>query len=133
VGPGAFIDITDDVAAALRASGVSDGLVHVYSTHTTAAIRINENEPLLLGDFQRFLGGLAEGEDYDHDDMERRLDVGPDEPVNGSAHCRQLLLGTSETLPVVDGRLEMGRWQRIFLVELCSARERQVVVRAIGR
>jgi len=109
-GAGAFIDITDDVAAALTASGVRDGLAHVYSTHTTAAISINENEPLLLGDFRRFLHEIAPPDGgYEHDDMVRRADVGPDEPVNGSAHCRHLLLGSSETLPVVAGRLALGR------------------------
>jgi isopentenyl-diphosphate delta-isomerase len=132
-GAGEFIDITDDVAAALDSSGVRDGLVNVYSAHTTAAIRINENEPLLLGDFQRFVRTMVPREGiYDHDDLSRRRDIGPDEPVNGGAHCRQLLLGTSETLPVASGRLVLGDWQRIFLVELCSARERQVVVQAMG-
>lgn len=133
-GPGQFIDITDDVVAALRASRVRRGLVHVYSAHTTAAIRVNENEPLLMGDFRRFLGGIAPASDggYEHDDLSRRADVPEDEPRNGHAHCQHLLLGTSEVLPVVDGRLVLGRWQRLFLIELCSARERQVVVQVLG-
>jgi isopentenyl-diphosphate delta-isomerase len=132
-GPGTFIDITDDVMAALGSTGVRDGLAHVFSTHTTAAITINENEPLLLRDFERFVHGMMPADHaFEHDDMARRVGVGPDEPINGGAHCRQLLLGASETLPVAGGRLGLGRWQRIFLVELCSARERQVVVQAIG-
>ncbi|HSR24306.1 MAG TPA: type 2 isopentenyl-diphosphate Delta-isomerase [Candidatus Eisenbacteria bacterium] len=129
---GEFIDITDDVADVLRASGARRGLVHVYSAHTTAAIRVNENEPLLLGDFRRFLSEVAPGGGYEHDDMSRRVGVQPDEPVNGHAHCQHLLLGASETLPIVDGRLALGRWQRLFLVELCSPRERQVVVQVLG-
>jgi isopentenyl-diphosphate Delta-isomerase len=132
-GAGEFIDITDDVGEVLRTSGARRGLVHVYSTHTTAAVRVNENEPLLLGDFRRFLAAVApESGGYEHDDMTRRVDVPEDEPVNGHAHCRHLLLGASETLPVVDGRLGLGRWQRLFLVELCSARERRVVVQVLG-
>lgn len=133
-GTGQFVDITDDVAAIVHASRVRRGLVHVYSAHTTAAIRINENEPLLLGDFHRFLGGIAPAGEgaYEHDDLTRRTGVAPDEPRNGHSHCQHLLLGTSETLPVMDGRLVLGRWQRLFLVELCSARERQVVVQVIG-
>jgi isopentenyl-diphosphate delta-isomerase len=133
-GAGDFIDITDDVAGVLRASRVRRGLVHVYSSHTTAAVRINENEPLLLSDFRRFLGTIAppvHGE-YEHDDMSRRSGVLPDEPHNGHAHCQHLLLGASETLPVVDGELALGRWQRLFLVELCSARDRQVLVQVLG-
>ena len=129
---GQFIDITDDVAEVLLASGARRGLVHVYSAHTTAAVRVNENEPLLLSDFRRFLTAMAPCGGYDHDDMSRRVGVPPDEPVNGHAHCQHLLLGASETLPVVDGRLALGRWQRLFLVELCSPRARQVVVQVLG-
>ncbi len=132
--PGQFIDITDDVESVVRASGVRRGLAHVYSRHTTAAIRVNENEPLLLADFRRFLATVApEGSHYEHDDLSRRPGVPPDEPRNGHAHCRHLLLGASETLPVVEGRLDLGRWQRVFLVELCSPRQRQVVVQVMGR
>lgn len=133
-GAGEFIDITDDVAAVLRASRVQRGLVHVYSAHTTAAVRVNENEPLLLSDFRRFLRTIAPTGNgaYEHDDMSRRLGVPPNEPHNGHAHCQHLLLGASETLPVIDGELGLGRWQRLFLVELCSARERQVLVQVLG-
>ncbi|HXM53815.1 MAG TPA: type 2 isopentenyl-diphosphate Delta-isomerase [Candidatus Dormibacteraeota bacterium] len=130
---GQFIDITDDVARVLSESGARNGLVHVYSAHTTAAIRINENEPLLLADLRRFVAALAPaGGGYEHDDMSRRIDVPPDEPVNGHAHCQHLLLGASETVPVIDGRLALGRWQRLFLVELCSPRDRQVVVQVLA-
>ena len=132
--PGEFIDITDDVSGVVTGSGVRRGLAHVYSAHTTAAIRVNENEPLLLEDFRRFLAGVAPAGDgvYEHDDMSKRVGVPEDEPRNGHAHCQHLLLGASETLPVVDGRLELGRWQRLFLVELCSPRERQVVVQVLN-
>jgi secondary thiamine-phosphate synthase enzyme len=132
-GGGQFIDITDDVEAAVARSPVHRGLAHVYSRHTTAAIRINENEPLLLADFGRFLEQMAPVGSYDHDDMERRLEVPRDEPRNGHAHCRHLLLSSSETIPVDQGRLELGRWQRIFLIELCSSRLREVAVQVLGR
>jgi isopentenyl-diphosphate delta-isomerase len=133
-GSGAFIDITDDVAASVVASGIRDGLAHVYSSHTTAAIRVNENEELLLNDFARCLERLVPaGIGYDHDDLSRRQNCPPDEPINGHAHCRHLLLSSSEVVPVVDGRLELGRWQRIFLIELCSPRKRSVLVQVLGR
>jgi isopentenyl-diphosphate Delta-isomerase len=133
-GTSKFHDITDDVVAAVRSSGVHSGLVHVYSTHTTAAIRINENEELLLRDFERFLERMAPAGNgtYEHDEIERRVGVPPDEPVNGHSHCRHLLLASSETVPVVDGAIALGRWQRIFLIELCSQRARDVVVQVIG-
>ncbi|MBV8339428.1 MAG: type 2 isopentenyl-diphosphate Delta-isomerase [Candidatus Eremiobacteraeota bacterium] len=133
-GAGSFLDITDDVSSIVRSSGVREGVVHVYSTHTTAAVRVNENEELLLRDFARFLERLAPAGNgvYEHDDFARRVNLPPNEPVNGHAHCRHLLLSSSETLPLVDGRLALGVWQRIFLVELCSPRERTVVVQVVG-
>jgi thiamine phosphate synthase YjbQ (UPF0047 family) len=70
---------------------------------------------------------------YEHDDLDRRVGVPPDEPMNGHSHCRHLLLSSSETVPVVDGRLVLGTYQRIFLVELCQSRERHVVVQVIER
>jgi secondary thiamine-phosphate synthase enzyme len=134
-GAGTFLDITGDVAGVVRSSGVRNGVVHVYSTHTTAAVRVNENEQLLLRDFARFLEKLAPAGDgvYEHDDIARRENVPPDEPINGHAHCRHLVLSSSETIPLVEGRLALGQWQRIFLVELCSPRERHVIVQAVGR
>jgi isopentenyl-diphosphate Delta-isomerase len=125
-------DITADVAAAVGRSGVQDGQVLVYSHHTTCAVRINENEPLLLNDFDRLLGSIAPAGGYEHDDLERRVGVPPDEPVNGHSHCRHLLLSTSETVPVRNGRLVLGRWQSLLLFELCSARARELTVVVTG-
>lgn len=131
-GAGAFIDITDDVEAIVRQSGVRGGIVQICSSHTTAAIRINEAEPLLLSDFRRFLDRIAPDGEYEHDDMSRRVDVTPDEPINGRAHCQHLLLSSSECLPVVEGKMRLGQYQRIFLVELCSPRPRRVTVQVLG-
>jgi secondary thiamine-phosphate synthase enzyme len=131
-GEGDFIDITNDVERLVQRSGIRNGLAHICSFHTTAAIRVNENEPLLLGDFRRLLTRVVPAGDYEHDDLQRRTGVPPDEPVNGHAHCRHLLLSSSESLPVANGRLRLGRWQRIFLIELDSARPRQVTVQVLG-
>lgn len=129
---GHFLDITDDVAAIVSRSGVREGHVHVFSHHTTAAIRINENEPLLLGDFRDFLGRLVPTGGYLHDDMAQRVGVPEDEPVNGHAHCQHLLLSTSETVPVRASGLGLGTWQRLFLIELCSSRQRELTVQVTG-
>lgn len=131
-GSGQFLDITNDITQVVAGSGIRSGVVHVFSNHTTAAIRINENEPLLLEDFGRMLDRLIPNGGYDHDDLDRRPGVPEDEPINGHAHCRHLLLSSSEAIPVVDGRLALGTWQRIFLIELCSARQRQVTVQVVG-
>ncbi|MGH2442261.1 MAG: type 2 isopentenyl-diphosphate Delta-isomerase [Chloroflexota bacterium] len=131
-GAGEFIDITADVEGHVQRSGVRNGLVQITSFHTTAAIRINEDEPLLRSDFRRLLDRIAPSGEYEHDDLSRRPDVPPDEPINGRAHCQHLLLSSSESLPLVEGQLRLGAWQRIFLIELCSARERKVTVQVLG-
>jgi isopentenyl-diphosphate delta-isomerase len=131
-GAGDFIDITDDVMALVERSGIRSGLVAICSAHTTAAIRVNENEPLLVTDFQRLLDRVAPRGSYDHDDMTRRQGVSVDEPINGHAHCQHLLLASSESLPVVAGRIPLGEYQRVFLIELCSPRQRRVTVQVVG-
>jgi isopentenyl-diphosphate Delta-isomerase len=127
-----FVDITDDVAAAVHGSGIQDGIAHVCSPHTTAAISINENEPLLIADFQEFLDRLVPNGEYRHNDIDHRHSVPADEPRNGQAHLQHLLLSSSESITVAHGKLQLGQWQRIFLIELDSAREREVTVQVVG-
>jgi len=108
--------------------------VVVYSKHTTAAIKINENEPLLMKDMERFLGRIASSEDYYHhnDFTLRTVNMTEDECPNGHAHCQHLLMSTSETIPIIDGELQLGRWQRVFLVELDRPRSREVIIQVLG-
>ncbi|HLZ31519.1 MAG TPA: secondary thiamine-phosphate synthase enzyme YjbQ [Chloroflexota bacterium] len=130
-----ILDITDDVAGVVGESGVSDGIVSILSRHTTAAIRIQEAEPLLLRDLLQFLRRLAPAADhYQHNDFEIRTHhMHPGESPNGHSHCLQFLLGSSETVPIKDGRLLLGQWQRIFLVELDGPRpEREVLIQTVG-
>jgi len=129
-----FIDITDEVQRLVAESGVNDGTATVFCRHTTAAIHINENEPLLLSDMEEFLKRVAPRElYYRHNDFSIRTEnMTEDECPNAHAHCQHLMLGASETIPIVDGRLTLGRWQRVFLVELDRPREREVCVQIIG-
>lgn len=129
-----FIDITEHVMAVVAASGVRFGQATVYSTHTTAAIKINENEPLLLEDMARALDRASPWRaDYDHNDFTRRtVNMNEDECPNGHAHCQHLFLSTSETIPIIDGRLAFGQWQRVFLVELDRPKRRRVLVNVLG-
>ncbi len=129
-----FIDITNEVQRLVAESGVNDGTATVFCRHTTAAIRINENEPLLLTDMEEFLKRVAPRElYYRHNDFSIRTEnMTEDECPNAHAHCQHLMLGASETIPIVDGRLTLGRWQRVFLVELDRPREREVCVQIIG-
>ncbi len=127
-----FIDITDRVEDAARQSGIANGFAVVFSKHTTAAIRINENEPALLGDMERMLEGIApSGAEYKHNEFAHAFSTNGERP-NGHSHCQHLLLGASEAVPVVDGKLIVGRWQRIFLIELDHGRDREVVVQLVG-
>lgn len=130
-----FVDITDEVADTVRASGVRNGIVTVVSRHTTAAIRIQEAEPLLLEDLLGFLRRLAPSNvHYQHNDFRIRTHhMHDDESPNGHSHCLQFLLGTSESLPVMDGELMLGEWQRFFLVELDGPRaRREVLIQTVG-
>ena len=129
-----FVDITEDIVDAIRVSGVSSGLAVIFSRHTTAAIRINEGEPELLKDMARFLCEIAPLErDYYHNNFDvRTVNMEEDECPNAHSHCQHLMLSASETVPILDGRLHLGRWQRVFLVELDRAKLRQVTVQILG-
>jgi secondary thiamine-phosphate synthase enzyme len=127
-----FVDITAQVADAARESGISNGFAVVFSRHTTAAIRINEHEPALLADMERMLEQIAPSRaDYKHNDSAHHFSHNGERP-NGHSHCQHLLLGASENVPIVDGRLIVGEWQRIFLIELDHGRDREVVIQLVG-
>lgn len=129
-----FIDITDDVVEAVERSGVLNGVAVVFSHHTTAAIKINECEPELLKDMANFLSEMVPIErDYFHNDFDvRTVNMEEDECPNAHAHCQHLMLSASESVPILAGRLHLGRWQRLFLVELDRAKARRVTVQVIG-
>lgn len=129
-----FIDITSQVEEFVRGTGIQNGCVVVYSKHTTAAIRINENEPMLLQDMERFLSHLAPFNSYyQHNDFDLRTsNMTEDECPNGHAHCQHLLMSASETIPIINGVLQLGQWQRVFLVELDRPRAREVILQGLG-
>jgi secondary thiamine-phosphate synthase enzyme len=108
------VDVTDRVASAVDGTGTAT----VFVEHTTAGVVVNEAEPRLLGDVRTFLADLVPDEGWDHDELDG----------NADAHLRALLLGPSETVPVADGDLALGRWQSVLLVECDGPRERTVRV-----
>jgi secondary thiamine-phosphate synthase enzyme len=132
--PTEFIDLTDRIHATVSDTGVRDGLVNVQTLHTTTAILVNEHEPLLLADFAALLDRMApQHAPYRHDDMAARtVNLAPGERPNGHAHCRALLLASSASLNLAGGLLQLGRWQRVFLVELDGPRSRDVSVLVLG-
>ena len=129
-----FIDLTSRIANIVTRSGVRHGIVNVQTKHTTTALIINENEPLLIEDLKRLLDNhVPRDGEYEHNDFSRRSDIPPDEPANGHSHCKALFLPASVMLNVADGKLQFGRWQSIFLIELDEARERSVSVLVMGQ
>jgi secondary thiamine-phosphate synthase enzyme len=127
-----FVDITDKVQEATNRAGIKNGFAVIFSRHTTAAIRINEAEPHLISDMEEMLEKMVpSAHDYAHNRYAHALSTNGERP-NGHSHCQQLLLGASESVPIVSGELLTGVWQRIFLVELDHGRDREVVVHLIG-
>jgi secondary thiamine-phosphate synthase enzyme len=129
-----FIDLTTRIEALAVEAGVDAGLVNVQSLHNTTAIIVNEHEPLLLVDVGDLLGRAAPRHaPYRHNDPNARtLPLAQGERPDGHAHCQALLLGSSASLHFAEGCLQLGRWQRVFLVELDGPREREVSVLVLG-
>ena len=130
-----FIDITDRVLKCVSKSKVRNGFVLVYSKHTTAAITIQENEPLLLDDFCDMLERVSPSDaEYRHNDFNiRTVHMHENECPNGHSHCQHLVLGTSETLPIIDSVLPLGEFQRVFVVELDREKgHREVLIQIMG-
>jgi secondary thiamine-phosphate synthase enzyme len=131
-----FVDVTDDLRRAIKDSGITRGISIAYCSHTTCALIINEWEDGVLEDLCNRIESLVPGDVYyAHDDLGRRTqnlqDV--DEPKNGQAHVIQMIVGgASHVIPVEAGEPILGRWQRLFLLELDHPRERKIVFSIIG-
>lgn len=129
-----FIDVTQLVQEMVDTSKIQNGQVCVYVPHTTMGVVINHNEPLLFQDFTRILYKLVPIDDqYTHDLFElKRNSMTSDGRSNGHSHCKAMLLGTSETVPVLRGELCLGKRQSIFVVELDGARNRTAIIQVMG-
>ena len=129
-----FVDLTERLQGLVRDTGLETGILNVQSLHTTTAVVVNEHEPLLSADFRDRLEQFApSGIRYRPDDHAvRTVNLMPGERTNGFAHCRALVMPPSVCLNVVKGRLVLGRWQRVFFVELDGPREREVSILAFG-
>ncbi|GIL55645.1 hypothetical protein Vafri_11199 [Volvox africanus] len=139
----ALIDITPQIRELVAQTGLQEGCVHVLSRHTTTALTINENEARLLDDVRQFLSRLAPAADpYLHNDLHLR--PAPDnwpggwaawaaqEPRNAHSHLLSMLLGNTLTVPLTKGKLALGTWQSVLLVELDGPRPRTVGVQLVG-
>ena len=130
-------DITDEVNEAVRESGITHGIACVYSPHTTCSVRVNEFETGFLEDFAQLLKRLVpSAEYYQHDDWDKRTENICEEDMefgNGHSHCMSMLLGPAgESIPVANGELCLGTWQRVLFLELDRERDRRWIVQVVG-
>ncbi len=124
-GNGDVVDLTEGVARIVAASGVERGLVTVFAIGATVGVTAMEYEPGGVADLQRLLDRLipAEG-DYEHNRLNH--------DTNSHAHLRAAVIGPSETIPVIDGRLTLGTWQQIVLIDFDDRpRDRTVSVHVL--
>ena len=117
-----LLDITDRVAAVVRSSGVADGVVHLFSLHTTCGLTVNEGyDPDVAGDTLRFMAHLV-----------------PVSPAfrhaegNSDSHIKTSLYGAALSLIIEDGELLLGQWQKVFLAEWDGPREREIAVQIVA-
>jgi secondary thiamine-phosphate synthase enzyme len=122
----AFINITPDVMACLKESGIREGLCLVNAMHITASVFINDNEQGLHNDYERWLEWLAPHEPIEHYQHNR---TGED---NGDAHLKRQVMGREVVVAVTKGRLDFGPWEQIFYGEFDGMRKKRVLVKIIG-
>ena len=122
----ALLNITPQVEAAVRDSGVAEGLVLVNAMHITASVFINDDEPGLHADYQRWLEQLAPHAptgQYQHNR------TGED---NADAHLKRQVMGREVVVAITAGRLDFGPWEQIFYGEFDGRRPKRVLVKVIG-
>lgn len=138
---GAFsvVDLTERCQELLEEVRMDQGQLVVFSPHTTCAVKINERETCFFEDLRGFMESLVPSTAYyRHDDFlirdpQTMAGVADEEPLNGHSHIKQMLLGAaSETIPVIDGELALGQWQRVLFIELDQSRPRKVRLHAQG-
>jgi secondary thiamine-phosphate synthase enzyme len=116
-----FVDLTDNAQEAASASGIKNGIVHVFAPHATGILIVEENDDALLQDIKTFLEKIVPKHgNYQH-------------PSNAHAHLRSMLLPPDKTLPLIDGQIAFGTWQSLFYVETdVYPRERTVIIQVMG-
>ena len=121
-----IIDITDEVAAQVAQSGVLEGFALVSAMHITASVFVNDHESGLWGDILEWLEGTVAPWDpprYRHND------TGED---NAAAHLRSLTIGHEVIVPITNGKLDLGTWQRVFYGEWDGQRRKRVIIKVVG-
>jgi secondary thiamine-phosphate synthase enzyme len=119
-----YVNMTEKVEAAVRASGCREGMVLVSAMHITAGVYVNDAEQGLIQDIDDWLETLAPRRpDYRHHHTGE---------TNGDAHLKNLLVGHEVILPVTDGRLDLGPWQQVYYAEFDGRRPKRVIIKVMG-
>ncbi|HTC93869.1 MAG TPA: secondary thiamine-phosphate synthase enzyme YjbQ [Terriglobales bacterium] len=120
----AYIHITPQVETAVSKSGIREGMVLVSAMHITAAVYVNDHESGLIEDIDEWLEKLAPfNENYRHHQ------TGED---NGDSHLKSLIMHHEVILPITDGKLDLGPWQRVFYAEFDGERPKRVIIKVMG-
>jgi len=122
----AFVNITGNVEAVLKKSGVQEGLALVNAMHITASVFINDDEPGLHADYEDWLERLAP---HAPTSFYRHNRTGED---NGDAHLKRQVMGREVVVAVTKGKLDFGPWEQIFYGEFDGGRKKRVLVKIIG-
>lgn len=119
-----YVNITEEVAREVEASGIREGMCLVSTMHITAGVYVNDAESGLIADIDEWLEKLApEGPDYRHHRTGE---------VNGDAHLKNLLIGHEVIVPVTKGELDLGPWQQIYYAEFDGQRRKRLIVKVMG-
>ena len=130
------VDLTPAARDFVGSAGIVDGALMAFCAHTTCSLLVNEWETGALDDLKTKIEGLFPVDAYyAHDDLTIRTEnLIPGERRNGHAHVAQMIMGqSSQLVPIAGGKLLLGRWQRLFLLELDEPKERTVVLHAFGQ
>ena len=119
-----YVHITPQVDAAVKKSGVREGMVLVSAMHITAGVYVNDNESGLIEDIDRWLEQLAPfRDDYHHHETGE---------TNGDSHLKSMLVHHEVIVPVTKARLDLGTWQRVFYAEFDGRRDKRLIVKVMG-
>lgn len=119
-----YVNITDEVARVVRESGVQEGMALVSAMHITAGVCVNDAEPGIIRDIDKWAERLApQGPDYHHHRTGE---------TNGDAHLKSLLVHHQVVVPITAGELDLGPWQQVYYAEFDGRRGKRVVVKVMG-
>ena len=133
-----FKDLTEEIEKQIQKLKIKNGYVLVYSSHTTVAVCVNEKEAGIVKDFKSLMKRLIpKNAYYCHNDLTIRTEnlvcqSGASDCLNGHSHCTQLIMRNSEMVPIIEGKMALGTWQRIFAIELDCKRQREIIVQISG-